>query len=739
MQISRENRPKFIAVAISLLITLAFWFWSEAHPESFFGQMRDRLDGLVYDSRLSGTLSENARANDLIAIVDMDERSLAEQGRWPWPRIKFAELLQGIADAGAVVIALDIMFPDEDTNPVDLILETGESAGQNISEATLFDLETLRESLDGDRAIAEVLRNNEIVVGFAFNNEVEAGGSLPAASTILNNMDYKAYPIPARSGILANTQIINDAAKYQGFFSISEDPDGVLRRYQLFNTYNDVLYPSLALEAMRVFSLLDGMRIVGDPETGIENIELGPFTIPADNRTTTLIPFLGRSGIVQSYSATDVLEGRLEQANLEGKVVFVGSTAQALFDFISTPIQGNYPGLEVHATMASAILEENWKIRDGLISQLGWIVLLLVGILMSAALPFLRPLFAVGVALGAIVLLVVVNVLSWSKLDIDFDVALTVILAILLTIFNVAFGFIQENSAKQAITGMFGQYVPPALVKQMSDHPDSALSFDGDRRQMTVLFADIRNFTNMSEGMEPGALKDMLNRYFTPMTQIIFEQQGTIDKYIGDMVMAFWGAPIEDADHGVHGLTAALEMQSKTRELKAELKSLGYPEIRIGVGLNSGEMNVGNMGSEYRRSYTVLGDNVNLGARVESLTKFYGADTLVAENTYEMCRDKFVFRLADKVQVKGKEEAVSLYEPLGLKGEVSDEALAELAEYESALTDYLSGDWKRASAKFTSLFFQNQKSVLYKLYKDRVTDNEPPVDNWDGVFRHTSK
>ena len=739
MQISREHRPKFIAVAIGLLITLAFWFWSEAHPETFFGQMRARLDGLVYDSRLSNTLDENVRANELIAIVDMDEKSLAEQGRWPWPRIKFAEMLQNISDAGAVVIALDVVFPDEDTNPVDLILHTEEEAGESITQATRVDLETLRSSLDGDLAMEKVLRNNEIVVGFAFNNEVETEGSLPIASKVLNDIDYQAYAIPNRNGILVNTNTINNAAKYQGFFSITEDQDGVLRRYQLFNTYKDELYPSLALEAVRVFNLLDGVRIIGQPETGLERVEVGPFHIPIDNRTTTLIPFLGGSGIVQSYSATDVLEGRLAPGDLEGKIVFVGSTAQAAFDFINTPIQGNYPGIEVHAIVASAILNEDWKIRDGLISQLGWIILLLVGILMSAALPFLRPLFAVAVALSAIVLLVVVNVLSWSKFDIDFDVALTVILAILLTIFNVAFGFIKENSAKQAITGMFGQYVPPDLVKQMGSSPNSALSFDGERREMTVLFADIRNFTSISEGMEPGELKDMLNRYFTPMTQIIFEQQGTIDKYIGDMVMAFWGAPIEDQNHAVHGLTAALQMQAKSKALTAEFKSLGYPQIQIGVGLNSGEMNVGNMGSEYRRSYTVLGDNVNLGSRVESLTKFYGADTLVAENTYQACRDHFIFRLADKVQVKGKEEAVSLYEPLGIKGEVSDKTMAELAEYESAISDYLSGDWKQASAKFTSLFFQNQKSVLYKLYKDRVTDNQAPEEGWDGVFRHTSK
>ncbi|MBT5331538.1 MAG: adenylate/guanylate cyclase domain-containing protein [Porticoccaceae bacterium] len=739
MLISSENRPKLLAAAFGLVLTLVFWFWSNIHPETLLGQIRDRLDGVVYDTRLSNTLTENVRSNELVAIVDMDEKSLAEQGRWPWPRIKFAALLQGIADAGAAVTALDISFPDEDTNPVDLIRETGEVAGETISDDTLNDLENLRDDLDGDLAIANVVSNNDIVVGFTFNNEVEVRSALPKPAQILNDLNYQDYPIPEPRAILANVQAINDAARFQGFFSTAEDPDGVLRRYQLFNKHIGVLYPSLALEAMRVFLVADGMQIIGSPESGIESVEVGPLRIPADNAARTLIPFLGGKGAISYYSATDVLEGRLNPGDLDGKIVFVGSTAQSVSDFVTSPVQANYPGLEVHATMASAMLDENWKIRDGLIAQLGWVLLLLVGIAMSVVLPFLRPLFAVVVSIGAIVFLVFLNVISWSKFNIDFDVALTVILALLLTIFNVAYGFIQENFAKQAITGMFGQYVPPDLVKQMGSSPDSALSFDGERREMTVLFADIRNFTNISEGMAPGELKDMLNRYFTPMTQIIFEQQGTIDKYIGDMVMAFWGAPLDDSDHAVHGLTAALQMQAKSNELTAEFKALGYPQIKIGVGLNSGEMNVGNMGSEYRRSYTVLGDNVNLGSRVESLTKFYGADTLVAENTYQACRDHFVFRQADKVQVKGKEEAVTLYEPLGLKGEVSDAVLAELADYEAALNDYLSGDWKRASSGFTSLLFQNQKSVLYKLYRDRVTDNEPPTEGWDGVFRHTSK
>ena len=739
MIITRENRPKFIAVGFGLAITALHFVWWGMGPDSFLGELRTRLDGLVYDTRMKATLDTTRRANDLIAIVDLDEKSLAEQGRWPWPRVRFAELLEGIVEAGAVVVALDIMFPDADTNPVDLIFEAGVAQDQALGEELRESLEALRTPLDGDLAMAAILRDNDIVVGFAFNNEVGDRESLPQPSQILNDLRLQNHPIPSRDGILANVAVINAAARYQGFFSTSEDADGVLRRYQLFNLYRGVPYASLSVEAVRVFTLLDGMQILEDSNGNLERVMVGPLEIPADNTASTLIPFLGPQGMVNTYSATDVLMGRLRPGELEGKIVFVGSTAQASSDFIATPVQANYPGLEVHATLASAILDQNWKIRNGMINALGGVFVIFVGLLMSIALPFLRPLLAIVAALGLLALVVVGNIWLWSGHGIDLDLAIAVILAVVLTIFNVAYGFVSESAAKQEITGMFGQYVPPDLVKQMGDRPDLALSFDGDRREMTVLFADVRNFTSISEGLEPGALKDMLNRYFTPMTRIIFEQQGTIDKYIGDMIMAFWGAPLEDADHASHAVAAALEMLRVTAELRPEFKARGYPDIRIGVGLNSGDMSVGNMGSEYRRAYTVLGDNVNLGSRIEGLTKFYGLDTMVGEHTRNLTRDKFVYRLIDKVLVKGKEEPVCLYEPLGLKGEVSDKVLEELAEYDAALADYFAGEWKRANAKFTSLMFAHQKTLLYRLYRDRVAVSDNPEPGWDGVYRHTSK
>lgn len=260
MKISHETRPKLIALACGLLITAlhVFW-WFSNNP--VLGDLRDRLNWFIYDIRFVNSLDTGQQPNDFVAMVDLDEASLAEQGRWPWPRILFAELLEKIVDAGAVVVALDIMFTDEDTNPVDLILQTGEQLGQDFSDSTGQELERLRPALDGDRAIADVLRNNEIVVGFSFNEESLDKTSRPTPSRILNDLNLLNYPIPEAQGILANVPVINDAARYQGFFSIQEDPDGTLRRYHLFYRFESVIYPSLALEALRVYNLMDGMEV----------------------------------------------------------------------------------------------------------------------------------------------------------------------------------------------------------------------------------------------------------------------------------------------------------------------------------------------------------------------------------------------------------------------------------------------------------------------------------------------
>jgi len=308
-----------------------------------------------------------------------------------------------------------------------------------------------------------------------------------------------------------------------------------------------------------------------------------------------------------------------------------------------------------------------------------------------------------------------------------------------LTILNIAVGFFQESSRRRELKDMFGQYVPPAHIdKMVSEHDHDA--FASDTRDMTVLFSDIRSFTSISEGLSAEELKQMLNEYFTPITQIIFENEGTIDKYVGDMVMAFWGAPLEDPEHRKHAIEASIAMLEKTEALKAEFRAKGFPEVNIGVGINSGQMNVGDMGSVYRRAYTVLGDAVNLSSRLESLTKFYGVKCLVGEETIRGLEEEYSFREIDRIQVKGKEEPVNVYEPIGKTNDLDEAALQALNQHNRAVDDYRARRFDEALKGFQSLNELNPQHI-YQIYIERIEEiNEAELpEDWDATFRHLSK
>jgi len=304
-----------------------------------------------------------------------------------------------------------------------------------------------------------------------------------------------------------------------------------------------------------------------------------------------------------------------------------------------------------------------------------------------------------------------------------------------------AYGFLFEERSRRRLKDMFGQYVPPELVEELAADPDSAASMAGERREMTVLFADIRGFTAISETLSAAALKDLLNRFFTPMTRVIFEHRGTIDKYVGDMVMAFWGAPLADPEHARHAVAAALAMRNEAERLRADFRAEGLPDVDIGIGLNSGAMNVGNMGSDYRRSYTVLGDAVNLGSRLEGLTRFYGAGIVVGEETRAGQEDAFLFRRLDRVRVKGRSEPLTIHEPLCGREAATAALEEEVAAHERALDAYFARDWETARAAFAELADAHPGDGVYRLFLERMAETDAaalPAD-WDGVYRHQSK
>lgn len=454
-----------------------------------------------------------------------------------------------------------------------------------------------------------------------------------------------------------------------------------------------------------------------------------------------------------------------EQQALQNSLVLVGASAPGLGDIRAMPLQQVYPGVEVHANMLNALLNSvaTVDVSSGETSTQSafanfsppqdiyfpykpdwesgalFVIIMALGLAMSIAFPFFG---AAAMAASTLVLMIVAvwaNFQMWDVYKLDFSVVLLIFLILLITAINLIYGFLAESQTRKTIKGMFDQYVPPAHIESVLEDPEN-YSFEGESKELTVLFSDIRSFTSISEVLSATQLKTLLNDFFTPITGIIFEHQGTIDKYFGDMVMAFWGAPLDDPDHRVNAIKAALIMLDKVEELKPEFEQRGYPEVNAGVGINTGMMNVGDMGSTYRRSYTVLGDAVNLGSRLEGLTKFYGIRLLVGEETVDGL-DDFLFRLIDKVKVKGKDEAVTCYEPMCLIENASEELKWRVESYHRALDCYHDQQWDEAQEAFKALLNEEADCLLYQVYIDRIAhlrEAELGVD-WDGSFTHTSK
>jgi adenylate cyclase len=358
---------------------------------------------------------------------------------------------------------------------------------------------------------------------------------------------------------------------------------------------------------------------------------------------------------------------------------------------------------------------------------------------MTAVLVWLSPVMA---TLSSVVIAGIVtagSVFAWQYYNLILPLASPLLLVAMLFVLHMTYGFFIESRGKRQLAQTFGQYIPPELVDEMVD-TSAEFSLDGESREMTVLFSDVRGFTSISEGLDPKQLTALMNALLTPLTRVIDKNRGTIDKYMGDAIMAFWGAPLTDPQHARHALYAAFDMMKALKDLQAEFAEKGWPPVNIGIGLNTGVMNVGNMGSEFRVAYTVLGDAVNLGSRLEGLTKAYGVDIIVSETTRKAV-EEFVFKELDLVRVKGKNEPVAIFEPIGHKNDVSKDIISEITRYKQALRAYRKQEWDQAELEFFNLSQSYPKSLLYKEYLNRIANcrKTPPGPEWDGVYTHTSK
>jgi adenylate cyclase len=706
----------------------------------------DEIENLLYDTRVRLTAPRGV--DPRIVIVAIDESSLEELGHWPWTREKLALLVEQMLAYGVAVAGFDVLFAERDESAdVDLLRELALRAGD---EEFVTTLEQLAPMLDRDRRFADGLTAGPTILGYYFTNDeknVYTTGELPMSAFELHESMMDSVYLPRANGYTSNLPVLMETAWSAGFINNPLiDRDGVVRRAPLLEEYNLSVYESLSLAVAATYFnditlpiFVDASTWMGDYPP-LEGLELAGKPIPIDPQGAVLVPYRGPRGSFPYVSAKDVIHGTVEDPSvLEGAIVLVGATAPGMEDLRSTPFGSIYPGVEVHANVVAGILDGNFRWEPAYTAAAEMITVALFGLLTALLLPVLKPTVSTLVFFFMITGAIGVNMYLWEIVRHVVPLAMTMYTLTGVYVINMVFGYLFESRSRHMMDGLFGQYVPPDLVKEMSRDPQN-YSLESRKLELSVLFSDIRSFTTISEGLDAAELSELMNEYLTPMTRIVHETQGTIDKYIGDAVMAFWGAPVRDAEHAYKAVKAGLAMQHALIELNETFAKKNWPEIHIGVGVNTGPMSVGNMGSQFRKAYTVLGDAVNLGSRLEGITKIYGVGFIVAEATAEKAHE-FYYRELDRVRVKGKAEPVTILEPLGLKSELSPETIELAEEFRRALLLYRRQNWDEAQEALEVLLNEDPGVYLYELYLERIEifRSDPPGDYWDGVFTHETK
>lgn len=729
-------RKHLLRIAIGLVLVLIFML----HNLGFInlGVVR-QMELWSYDQRLHMTMPGGL--DDRIVIVDIDEKSLAEIGRWPWSRNVVARMVDQLFDHYQVaVVGFDVVFAEPDTS-------SGIKALEGLARHELKDNREFqsavarnRQRLDYDALLAERMKGRPIVLGYYFTSDLpdqaRTSGLLPQPTLSKGALAGGQAYIPVKNGYGANIPVLQRAAQ-AGHFNPDPDLDGVTRRLPLLQEYRGAYYEALSLAVLRtMFGNPEVQPIFpGGSDTLLEWLQVADMRIPVDGAASALIPYRGRQGSFAYLSAADILKGTVKREQLEGAIVLVGTTAPGLMDLRSTPVSAVYAGVEIHANMIAGMLDKTIKHAPTYAQTVELLTILLAGGLLACLLPLLGPLTGLGFTTLLSVGLLIGNLAAWDN-HLVLPLAAPLMMILLLYLSNATWGFLLESRAKRQLAGLFGQYVPPQIVKVMSRDPER-FTMEAESREMTVLFCDVVGFTSISEQLEPRVLSQVMNEYLSAMTAVIYQQGGTIDKYIGDAIMAFWGAPLADPAHARHAVQAALAMQVRMDRLRSDFAARGWPELQIGIGINSGQMRVGNMGSSYRMAYTVMGDAVNLASRLEGLTRQYGVWIIAGAATQQQVPE-VVWCELDAVRVKGKQEPLSVFQPLGDSGGITANAVAFSEQMAQFLRFYRRQDWGGAETALAALA---AAPLTVQLFQGRIEHfrMQPPGEGWDGVFRMTSK
>lgn len=644
-----------------------------------------------------------------VVVVAIDHASIKEIGRWPWSREVTGRLIENLAGYGTKVTALDIVF-SEPQNPV------------------------------ADAALARsVAGAGNVVMGYFFREEEQ-----PVDPAVLAQMErstvklmkvaegVESIPLIEYANLDANLASLSEQALDFGFFNARPDGDGLYRRALLLLLYNGDIYPSLSIKALRHFLGADVMLEV--KSFGIDGLQVGELRIPAREDGTLALNYYGPARSFRTVSAADVIKKRLPPDSLKGALAFVGATEIGIYDIRPTPFDATQPGVELHATVAANALERRFLQYDGITQMQEMVCIALFPLLLGVALAFVPGTFAGLAAFAGFALLYSwINYLAFSQGLRDMTVIYPMLGIGLTYLGSEAWRNLVVEKKGRQLKKAFSNYVSPDLVREIEKNPDK-LVLGGEQREISILFSDIRGFTTVSESLTPPELVTLLNEYLSPMTRIVLEERGTLDKFIGDAVMAIFNAPLDVPEHATHACTTAVRMLEELQRLNAGFVERGMHTLDIGVGINTGPAVVGNMGADIRFDYTAIGDAVNLASRLEGLNKYYSTHILVSEDTHKQVpAGHFTFREVDRVKVKGKQLPVVMYELMIAKYEL-------LPKFEAALEQYRAKSFTAAKVAFDELAAQydDGPSRLYSSRCDEYLLQPPPAD-WDGVYTAKAK
>jgi adenylate cyclase len=679
-----------------------------------------------------------------VTIVDIDEKSLAKLGQWPWPRTRIADMIINLTRLGAVVIAFDIVFAEPDRLNTDIIADSI----RYLDEITRAKLRALPSN---DRILADAVRRSRVVLGQSGVPEVlkEFDQSLPVTGLAMLGEEPQRFLI-SFPGLLRNIPTLEEAAAGRGLFSIKTERDGIVRRVPILMQAQGATLPSLSFEILRVVTSTRTI-LVKSEKSGVKSIAVSGLEIPTDGNGQLWVHF-ARHDPSLYVSAADILDEKVSPSMIAGKLVLIGTSATGLNDIKTTPVDPALPGVEVHAQVLESALTHSLLSQPsyGLVMEL--VAAIVLGILVIILVPLFGPitLGAVGVLFASVLVATSWYFYTRHRLLIDFTYPLLSTAAIYLTLIFTS--FVREQAQRRQIRSAFGQYLSPALIEQLAQSPEK-LVLGGEEREMTIMFSDVRGFTTISESFksDPQGLTTLMNRFLTPLTNAILDRKGTIDKYMGDAIMAFWNAPLDDREHQLHACEAAIDMLERIdvlnqeRAIEAKQNGQTFIPINVGVGLNTGLCVVGNMGSDLRFDYSVLGDSVNLASRLEGQSKEYGFPIIVGSKTALAVKDKFAILELDFIMVKGKKEPEVIYAIAGREETAHSGRFQRLRNLTiEMLACYRSRDWDGARAAIERGRRSDEAGaleLLYNLYEARIQgyqQNPPPAD-WNGAFALLTK